>query len=462
MRDEGCPAADVLEAFALGDLDETSLDDIAGHLELCTSCADAVSRLDRKADTLLLDLRRRVIDSSVTATQFSGDSPPARAGEPDPAGRPSEWLDDFRIVREIGRGGMGVVYEAMQVSLGRHVAIKLLREPSDLPRFRREARAAGRLHHTNIVPVYGVGEQGGRCYYVMQYIDGRGLDQVLRARRRGGGAARPTSSNVARLILQAAEAVDHAHGHGIVHRDIKPSNILVDEHGVIRITDFGLAYDADDTETLTRTGDVVGTLRYMAPERFAGRDDAGADIYGLGITLYELATGRPAYPEGDRAVLIHRVMNEDPPRPRLLEPRMPRDLETIALKAMAREPSRRYATAAAMAEDLRRFVEGRPIRARRVGPWEHAARWSRRNRLAAGLLAGLVIVSVTGARGGDDAPAAGRPGGEPRHGRVEPRQQAGRRRDRGAGGRGEAPRPCRGRGGRPRLRARVGSGPPRG
>src|SRR5262249_5117224 len=156
-----------------------------------------------------------------------------------------------------------------------------------------------------------------------------------------------------------------------------------DDRGTVWITDFGLAYDSADTQTLTHTGDLMGTIRYMSPERFAGRTDAGADIYGLGITLYELATGRPAFWDGDRAMLIHQVMHQEPPRPRQVAPRMPRDLETIVLKAMAREPAHRYTTAAEMAEDLRRFLEDRPIRARRVGPWERGVRWCRRNPLVA-------------------------------------------------------------------------------
>ena len=279
----------------------------------------------------------------------------------------------------------------------------MLREHADLPRFRREARAAGRLHHTNIVPVHGVGEHAGRHYYVMQYIAGRGLDDLLKRRRHGTDgdpreavAARSDRREAARIVLQAAEAVAYAHDQGIVHRDLKPSNILLDERGTTWITDFGLAFDSADTETLTHTGDVVGTLRYMAPERFTGRGDARADIYGLGITLYELICDRPAFPDADRAMLIKQVLHHDPPRPRQLDPRIPRDLETIVLKAMARDPVHRYASAAELAADLRRFLEDRPIRARRARPWERGVRWCRRNPAVAGLLASLIAVFLAG------------------------------------------------------------------
>ena len=256
-----------------------------------------------------------------------------------PAAAVESW-GEFRIVREIGRGGMGVVCEAYQGSLNRHVALKFLPERGDLARFRREARAAGRLHHTNIVPVFGVGEHRGRHFYVMQFIAGRGLDAVLdraaRHRRRTGLGF--DDREAARIGVQVAEALAYAHAQGVIHRDIKPSNLLLDDQETVWVTDFGLAHDASDTVTLTHTGDFLGTLRYVAPERLSGRGDERADIYGLGVTLYELVCGRAAYDEADRSVLLHKVLHHDPPRPRQCVPAIARDLETIVLKAMAREP----------------------------------------------------------------------------------------------------------------------------
>ncbi len=396
MSPIACPSQEVLLAFAVGELPETELAEVAEHLERCLQCGERAGQLDRATDPILAGLR--LIGDLGPSTLLS-------ARDSDGWARPRHvpvlagtW-GEFRIVREIGRGGMGVVYEAYQESLNRHVAVKLLREPADLARFRREARAAARLHHVNIVPVHGVGEHAGRHYYVMQFIAGLGLDQALRRPRAAeGGQEKPAADyrELARIALQVADALAHAHDQGIIHRDIKPSNILLDDRGAAWVTDFGLAYDSADTQTLTHTGDLLGTIRYMAPERFAGRTDAGADIYGLGATLYELACGRPAFPDVDRAVLIHQILHHDPPRPRLVDPRVPRDLETIVLKAMARDPSHRYETAAELADDLRRFLAGRPIRARRAGEAEKFVRWCRRNPAPAGLLAALALVFWVG------------------------------------------------------------------
>ena len=271
-------------------------------------------------------------------------------------------------------------------------------------RFRREARAAGRLHHTNIVPVFGVGEHQGRAYYVMQYIAGRGLDRVLKDRAGiadgvGTVPGRLDDREAARIGVQAAEALAYAHAQGVIHRDIKPSNLLLDERGNVWVTDFGLAHDASETQSLTNSGDFLGTLRYLPPERLGGRGDARADIYGLGVTLYELVCGRPAYAETDRAQLLHQLLNHDPPGPRQRDPRIARDFETIVLKAMARAPEHRYSTAGELAEDLRRFLDDRPIQARRAGPWERAVRWCRRNRAVSALLGALVAVFLAGFAG---------------------------------------------------------------
>jgi serine/threonine protein kinase len=426
----------------------------------------------------------------------------AGAAEAEAQGRRPERLGDYRILREVGRGGMGVVYEAEQESLGRHVALKVLpghalMDPRQLARFRREARAAAKLHHTNIVPVFGVGEQDGLHYYVMQFIQGQSLDAVLEELRRlrrsrpatdgalpavegdrshpGPSAHEVTAAamarslltgrfalhepdpgavgdapisgeqspqppaptrcqtpaptavappalgdssatvpspgradlsslsetargywrGVARVGLQVAEALAYAHGQGILHRDIKPANLLLDTQGNVWVADFGLAKSADG-EDLTHTGDVVGTLRYLAPERLRGQSDARGDVYSLGLTLYELLTLRPAFDAADRERLIQQVTQCEPPRPRQLEAGVPRDLETIVLKAMAREPAHRYATAGALAEDLQRFLEDRPIRARRVSWAGRLLRWGRRNKAVAALLISVAVTLLVG------------------------------------------------------------------
>jgi serine/threonine protein kinase/WD40 repeat protein len=349
---------------------------------------------------------------------------------PNPNGQspPLHQLGDFRIIREVGRGGMGVVYEAVQQTLGRTVALKVLpmqssMDPTYLQRFQREARSAARLHHTAIVPVFEVGHCDGIHYYAMQFIRGHGLHDVLAELKQlrsadnthvahlpsGSVSARltgPSDSspshlqyyrNVAHVGAQVADALAYAHGQKILHRDIKPSNILLDLDGAAWVTDFGLAKEEGDD--LTRTGDIVGTLRYMAPERFAGVTDQRCDIYGLGLTLYEMVALRPAFAESDRGRIIKRITQEEPSRLRHLDPRIPRDLETIVLRAIAKEPRQRYQTANDLAEDLRRFLADRPIWARRASPWEQTWRWCRRNPMAAsfGAIAlGLLLVVAVG------------------------------------------------------------------
>ena len=428
---------------------------------------------------------------------------------------PPKLLGDYRIVREVGRGGMGIVYEAEQQSLGRRVALKvlphrLLVNEKQKKRFEHEARAAARLHHTNIVPVFGIGQHDGVYYYVMQFIQGQGLDEVLievqRLCDRGSSSqgaertkstertldeptaqygletdscavaaqqaalsmvtgqfegpqlsdsasslpddaltlgeqtvqrcesAEPASSghgledergsnasfspssspssslslvessgthswsksrstyyrSVARIGVQAADALHYAHEQGVLHRDMKPSNLMLDTQGTLWITDFGLA-KAEDQQSLTQTGDIVGTLRYMAPEMFSGRADARSDVCELGLTLYEMLALRPAYDETDRGRLVRQVMNQPPPRLQTLDRHLPRDLVTIIHKAIDRERATRYRTAAELRDDLDRFLLHEPIKARRISLTLRCGRWCRRKPVIA-LLAGTVAV----------------------------------------------------------------------
>ena len=326
-------------------------------------------------------------------------------------GGPPGRIGEFLIVREIGRGGMGVVYEAEEEALGRRVALKVLdphlgADERLRTRFRREARAAARLHHTNIVPVFGVGEHDGLCYYVMQMIQGRALDRIdqeaptvpFRVPQGEKPPAREAETRsperfreAARTGAQVADALAHAHSKGVLHRDIKPSNLILDEHGDVWVTDFGVAKVLEDA-TFTLSGDVVGTLRYMPPERFAGQSDARGDVYSLGVTLYEWLTGRPPFPDADAKRLIHDITHAPMPAPRQLDPAIPAELETIVLKAADRDPALRYQTAAELADDLRRFLADRPILARRAGLPERVWRWCRRNPLLAGLHAAVVLL----------------------------------------------------------------------
>ncbi len=390
-----------------------------------------VGRFPGLADGLapFLDAIDMVHGASPLAPLSSPNNPAAAAGELLPA----EPLGDFRIVREIGRGGMGVVYEAVQRSLGRRVALKVLPfstalDPKRLQRFKNEAQAAAQLHHTNIVPVYAVGSERGVHYYAMQLIEGQNLAALvenLGGRRTPGGPGSapsgpgpeptgpypplPPTANVpavetpptlgaqlstqrsdrapeffrtvARLAAQAAEGLDYAHGMGIVHRDVKPANLLVDGRGTVWITDFGLAqFHAEGG--LTQTGDLLGTLRYMSPEQAGGSHtliDHRTDVYSLGATLYELLTLRPIFEGTDRRTLLNRIMNDEPRAPRALDRAIPPELETIVLKAIAKAPADRYATAGDFADDLHRFLRYEPIRARRATLIQRVRKWLRRH-----------------------------------------------------------------------------------
>ncbi len=293
-------------------------------------------------------------------------------------------LGDFRLIREIGRGGMGVVYEAEQTSLHRRVALKVLRfgvsDEEAMKRFRREAETVARLHHTNIVPIFAVGCEHGVHYYAMQLIEGQSLADLHDEARR---SAKPLpQEDVTRWCLQAAEALAHAHHRGVIHRDIKPSNLLIDVDGVVWLTDFGLAKHADEV-TLTASGALMGTPRYMSPEQAESvrrTIDHRTDIYSLGASLYELATGRPVFESTSAHHVIMQILTEEPARPRQLCPSLPRDLETIILTCLHKDPAHRYQSAQALADDLRAAVENRPIWARRVPLFERVVRHVRKRR----------------------------------------------------------------------------------
>jgi WD40 repeat protein len=287
---------------------------------------------------------------------------------------------------------MGVVYEAQQTSLDRRVALKVLAvnaqlRPQLLERFRNEALAAARLHHTNIVEVHDVGEAGGHHYYVMQYIDGRSLAELEPS------IEHHDAPSVAGLGAQAAEALAYAHEQGVLHRDIKPSNLLVDSQGQLWITDFGLA-KMEGFDNLTASGDVAGTVRYLAPERLGGRADCRSDVFSLGLVMYELLAGRPAYDGADSAALLRQVHSASPPVLRRVAPGVPRDVETIVGKCLAPNPAHRYQSARALAEDCRRFLEDRPILARRTSPAERLLRWARRNKVVAASLFAVAVLLV--------------------------------------------------------------------
>lgn len=393
---------------------------------------------------LLLDVRE-ALGSSATSLEEDARTWVWESGESNAdGGERAAWqarlqgnrLGDFEVFEEVGRGGMGIVYRARQVSLNRLVALKVLppalqRRPSSLARFRREAHAVARLKHPNIVPVYAQGEHEGCLFYAMEFVEGVSLDVAIRTRpemltsdfwgidpkeRNGKKSkrercppsptipdAKPAArapvnrtaedfKHIALLAAGAADGLAHAAQHGVIHRDIKPQNLLLGTDRQLHITDFGLALLQDEPH-LTVGGEVMGTAAYLAPEQLGARGthiDHRTDIYALGATLYEMLTGRRPFDGDSRDEILSNIKATEPPPPRSVDRTIPRDLETICLKAMAKDASCRYAAAALLAEDLRRFAEDRPISGRRPGPVEVGLRYWRRRR--ATVLAGLTGV----------------------------------------------------------------------
>lgn len=385
------------------------------------------------------------LDDGLTVAQ----SPGAGGRSVEPFIMPGRQLGDFLIEQQIGAGGMGVVYRAQQISLNRPVALKVLpphlrSSESARTRFQREVEAAARLRHRNVVAVYTTGEELGTAYYAMELIIGSPLSQVVEELRqrpvRQVGSCLPVDapegaldksthgrsseltpppgevtppavdlaslttpdgyfSEVAKLMMKVAEGLAYAHSMQVIHRDIKPSNLLLGRDGEIHISDFGLARLMEEPG-LTRTGDLLGTPYYMAPEQISagyGAIDERTDVYALGATLFELLTLRKPFPGENREQVITKILHKEPTPPRSINRLVPRDLDTICLKALEKDPARRYASAADIAEDLRRFIERRPILARREGPVGRGIAWTRRHRAWSAAIAGICVLVVLAA-----------------------------------------------------------------
>ncbi|MBY0522683.1 MAG: protein kinase [Gemmataceae bacterium] len=451
-----CPSEKQLDLFLEEQLTDADVRSVSAHVAVCERCQSVLERLTGDVET---DEPSVVLSRSSVAAGAALESRPSvdfllrlRQTPPGALARESTsprhtaelaaetpQVSGYEIIREVGRGGMGVVYQARHLGLNRLVALKMVRTgvnagPKELERFRQEAEAVARLHHPNIVQIYDIGESAGRPYLALEYVPGGSLVQHLR------GDPQPVYP-AARLVETLARAVHVAHTNDIVHRDLKPANILLSNQelrdespepsspesnaerpepkagasnldsrlsalgsrlSTPKITDFGLAKRIDAQTSGTETGEVVGTPSYMAPEQAAGRGrpvGPAADVYALGAILYEMLTGRPPFKGPTALDTVLQVIHEEPVRPSGLRPKLPRDLETICLKCLEKEPYRRYSSALALAADLARFRHGSPIHARPVSARERVWKWARRRPVQAGLLACLVVVTVLGFAG---------------------------------------------------------------
>src|SRR5262245_16897870 len=426
MEPTPCPSRDELGAFLGGTLALDRIEGLAEHLALCAACTADLQSLPLDGDPWVVALRRpaaedpfttgpdceRVVARLETIVQEAAASARDTGGlegglvpTPDGAnahestpphgtgGLPA--VPGYQVLGVLGRGGMGVVYQARDLSLSRVVALKMVltgaqAAPEQRARFRAEAEALARLRHPHIVQVYAYGEHQGQPYFALEYVEGGSL-----AERLGGTPLQPKAA--AALVEPLARAVHYAHQHGVVHRDLKPANVLLDLDGTPKVTDFGLAKRAEAGSGLTASGAVLGTPSYMAPEQAGGQSKHVGplcDVYALGAILYECLTGAPPFRGPTPLDTMLLVVSKEPVPPTQLQPKVPRDLETICLKCLRKEPGKRYASAEALAEDLRRFQAGEPIKARPVGRVERALKLVRRRPAVAGLSGALVGVVV--------------------------------------------------------------------
>jgi WD40 repeat protein len=408
-----CPPADALRDLLLGKLDGDQAERWRLHFETCPVCLKAADALE--ANDPVVEALREQKDLGFPPVRqgpgvaalpwcIPGQGSVTRGGQHDPATpllpsvTPSgghRAIPGFELLGEIGRGGMGVVERARQIKLGRLIALKTIlagpkASPTQLARFRTEAEAAAQLRHPNIVQVFEVGEHDGCPFLVLELVDGPNLDRRLEG-------TPLSATEAARLVGVLARAIQHAHERGVVHRDLKPSNVLIAPDGTPRIADFGLAR-LDGHAGLTPSEAVLGTPSYMAPEQAAGKVGAAgplADVYSLGAILYQCLTGRPPFRGDSTLETVRQVLTEDPVPPTRLQPGLPRDLETVCLKCLHKDPARRYPSAAELAADLERFLGHEPIRARPASVVEHAGKWARRHPAAAALVVfGLFAASV--------------------------------------------------------------------